>query len=155
MGSTYQIRTATPDDAATISAHRRAMFEDMGEGDPDQLAWMVREYEPYARQAIAEGKYRGWLVMLGDEIVGGAGLAFIEWPANPWSRMKARPTVMNVYVAPEHRRRGLARRLLETIITWARDNKIEFLELSASTKGRALYESLGFEPEPTIMHLHL
>jgi len=45
--------------------------------------------------------------------------------------------------------------LMETILAWARENKIEFLELSASAEGRALYESLGFEPESSIMHLHL
>jgi len=151
----YTIRDATPDDAPTITLHRRAMFEDMGDGDKDQMDWMVAEYEPYVREMIGKGKYRGWIVEDGEgNVIAGAGLAMIDWPANPWSRMKARPTVMNVYVAPEHRRRGLARRLMETVIGWARENKIEFLELSASAKGRELYESLGFEPESTIMHLH-
>ena len=60
---------------------------------------------------------------------------------------------MNVYVAPDHRKRGLARRLMETIIAWARENKITFLQLSASHEGRALYESLGFVLEDTIMNL--
>src|SRR5258705_98490 len=141
----FTIRLATLDDAATITAQRRAMFEDMNEGDKEQLDWMVGEYEPHVREKLGDGNYRGWLVE--DEagtIVGGAGVELVPWPANPWSRLKSRPTVMNVYVAPENRRQGLARRLLETIIAWARQNKITFLQLSASKAGRTLYESLGF-----------
>jgi GNAT superfamily N-acetyltransferase len=54
--------------------------------------------------------------------------------------------VMNVYVAPEFRRRGLARHLMETILEWARGAGIPRMVLHASGEGRPLYESMGFVP---------
>lgn len=53
---------------------------------------------------------------------------------------------MNVYTEPGQRGRGLARCLLETMIGWARARGLSLLYLHASPQGRALYESLGFEP---------
>ena len=45
-----------------------------------------------------------------------------------------------------HRRRGLARRLMETMLEWCRAEGMRFLYLHASDDGRPLYESLGFTP---------
>ena len=44
------------------------------------------------------------------------------------------------------RRRGLARRLMELAIEWARVKGVAKLVLHASPQGRPLYERLGFEP---------
>lgn len=52
--------------------------------------------------------------------------------------------VLNVYVDDAHRRRGIARRLMETLVAWAPGAGIVRLVLHASLDGRALYESLGF-----------
>ena len=52
--------------------------------------------------------------------------------------------VLNVYVDPAHRHKGVARRLMDTIIRWAPGVGIVRLVLHASPAGRPLYESLGF-----------
>ena len=44
------------------------------------------------------------------------------------------------------RRRGVARQLMESILTWAGEVELESLVLHASADGRALYEHLGFAP---------
>ncbi len=54
--------------------------------------------------------------------------------------------VMNVYTAPAWRRRGIARRLMEEIIAWAKTAGIVRLVLHASDEGRPLYTALGFVP---------
>jgi GNAT superfamily N-acetyltransferase len=54
--------------------------------------------------------------------------------------------ILNVYTEPEHRRRGLARELMEVILAWCRENHIARITLHASEEGRALYEGLGFVP---------
>lgn len=141
----YTIRDATPNDAAVITAHRRAMFKDMKSADADQLDWMVREYEPWVREALISGKYRGWLALDGEgNIVAGAGLALIDWPPNDLGKLLFRPVAMNVYTLPQHRRKGLARRLMGAMVAWCRENDIPYLSLSASADGRPLYESMGF-----------
>jgi GNAT superfamily N-acetyltransferase len=52
--------------------------------------------------------------------------------------------VLNVYVEPHWRRRGLARRLMQEILEWAPTAGVARLVLHASREGRPLYEALGF-----------
>ena len=53
--------------------------------------------------------------------------------------------VVNVYTEPTHRRRGLARLLMDEVIQWARDMRVESLVLHAAPDGRPLYDQLGFQ----------
>ena len=52
--------------------------------------------------------------------------------------------ILNVYVDPAHRRQGVARRLMQTLIDWAPGAGIARLVLHTSPQGRRLYEDLGF-----------
>ena len=49
-----------------------------------------------------------------------------------------------MYTEPEHRRRGLARRLMAEMIAWCRAAGLGSVSLHASDAGRPLYEALGF-----------
>jgi GNAT superfamily N-acetyltransferase len=51
-----------------------------------------------------------------------------------------------VYIEPAFRRRGIACRLTQTIISWCREQGFQWIYLHASEQGRPLYEALGFEP---------
>lgn len=55
-----------------------------------------------------------------------------------------------VLTRPEHRRKGLARRLMEDAIAHAERDGIGTLKLDATEEGRPLYESLGFIVEGKI-----
>lgn len=57
--------------------------------------------------------------------------------------------ILDVAVAPAHRRRGIARSLMETVLAEAEKDGVQtvFLEVRASnTPAIALYTSLGFTP---------
>jgi GNAT superfamily N-acetyltransferase len=60
--------------------------------------------------------------------------------------MSSRLRILNVFTEPEWRRRGVAKLLLEEIIAWAREKRLDRLVLHASDEGQALYEGLGFKP---------
>jgi GNAT superfamily N-acetyltransferase len=47
-----------------------------------------------------------------------------------------------MYTEPEHRRQGLARRLMDAMIAWCGREGYGTLYLHASDEGRALYASL-------------
>jgi GNAT superfamily N-acetyltransferase len=52
--------------------------------------------------------------------------------------------IASLYTEPSHRRRGLARRLMRTILDWCMVHQVDHVTLSASDEGRPLYESLSF-----------
>jgi len=63
--------------------------------------------------------------------------------------------IYQMWVKPEARNKGIGRKLVETIISWARDSQLTSLALSVTTTNNAavsLYESTGFvsigEAEP-------
>ncbi|HWB39853.1 MAG TPA: GNAT family N-acetyltransferase, partial [Gemmatimonadales bacterium] len=60
--------------------------------------------------------------------------------------------VLNVYVERPWRRRGVARRLMEAILSWAPGAGIVRLVLHPSSEARALYDSLGFVPTGELRH---
>ena len=144
--STYQIRSATPQDLEILLHHRRRMFEDMGFNDPAALDTMLSISTPLLKRGLMDGTYRGWLAeAAGAGIVAGGGVIILKFQPHPVDPVPRRAWVVNMFTEPEHRRHGLARRLMETMLAWCRAEGMRFLYLHASDHGRPLYESLGFE----------
>ncbi len=146
MSLAVAIRPATPDDIPEILRQRRGMYEDMDCKDAAALDAMVAACEPYLRKAIAEGSFRGWLAMSAGRVVGGGAVVISPWPSHPYDLSCRRATILNLYVYPEFRRRGIAAGLMQTMIAWCRGEAFVTVTLHASKDGRTLYESLGFEP---------
>jgi GNAT superfamily N-acetyltransferase len=147
MNAELRLRQATTADVAVVMRHRRGMFQDMGHRDPAALDAMHATSEPFFRRALESGAYRGWLLEAPDgRVVAGGGVIQLEYHSHPRDPRPRRPVVVNMYTEPEYRRRGLARRLMQAMIDWARSDGFVVLYLHASDVGRPLYESLGFEP---------
>jgi GNAT superfamily N-acetyltransferase len=140
------IREATPRDIPEILRHRRAMYESMDYKDADALAAMAATTAEYLPRAMSNGSFRGWLAVHGMQIVGGGAVVICPWPSHPYDLECRRATILNMYVHPDYRRQGIARRLMHTMIEWCRQQHFAGLYLHASKQGRPLYESLGFEP---------
>jgi GNAT superfamily N-acetyltransferase len=146
MNQDLVVREATTDDVPEILRQRRGMYLDMGYEDSPALAAMLLTCEPYLSQAFANGSLRGWLASSGNRFVGGGAVVISPWPSHPYDLECRRATILNVYVYPEFRRQGIARRLMQSAIDWCREQKFAAVYLHASKDGRHLYESLGFEP---------
>jgi len=146
MNEDLLIREATSDDIPEILRQRRGMYLDMGYAESPALAAMLSTCEPYLYRAVADGTFRSWIALLDSRCVGGGAVLISPWPSHPYDRECRRATILNVYVYPGFRRRGIARRLMRTMIDWCRQHKFAAVYLHASKDGRHLYESMGFEP---------
>ena len=146
----YLVREATLADADALVDQRIAMFTDMGVGfDRDALA---APFRAWLAEHLPAGRYRAWVVETdGGAIVAGGGATIIPWPPGPRYPGDRLAFVYNVYVAPAHRRRGLARRIMDAIHAFCRANGITSLALNASADGRPLYEALGYQVTPSPM----
>jgi GNAT superfamily N-acetyltransferase len=154
MSLDVQIRQATLADLPEILRHRRGMYEDMGYSDANALSSMLSTSEPYLTTALADGTFRGWLAVVGDRAIAGGAILINPWPSHPYDLECRRATILNVYVDPDFRRKGIARRLMQTMIDWCQEEAFAAVYLHASNEGRPLYEGLGFEPT-TEMRLKL
>jgi GNAT superfamily N-acetyltransferase len=141
------IRIADERDIAHLVRQRRAMFSDAGVGSETDLNLMSEAVEAYFRQAIADGSYRAYLALDSKgTVVAGAGIALPILPPSPDNLNSRRAMILNVYTEPQWRRRGIARKLMLVMIEWCRQQGFGYVDLHATTDGRALYEQLGFIP---------
>lgn len=117
---------------------------------PDAFARTLDEERQRTRdewsRRIEQGQDRRWNLPLVADCDGQpAGLA--------WGRIdRSVPEVAHVFqvwVAPDCRGRGIGRSLVKTIVSWAQENRAQWVELCV-TRGNdsatMLYERLGFEP---------
>jgi len=150
VSDNYRIRPATLGDVDALVRHRIAMFTDMGV--PLDAPALDRSFREWLAAMMPAGTYRAWLVETdAGQIAAGGGLSVLPWPPGPRYMGDRIAVVYNVYTEHAHRRRGLARRLMETIHAWCRDAGVTSIALNASRDGRPLYESLGYQLPPSPM----
>jgi GNAT superfamily N-acetyltransferase len=144
----YRIRPATLADVDALVGHRIRMFTDMALSlDIDALDHAFRSW---LAEMMPAGTYRAWVAdhaAAGStrQIVAGGGLTILPWPPGPRSMGTRLAFVYNVYTEREHRRRGLARAIMDAIHEWCRDAGIMSVALNASADGRPLYEAMGYQ----------
>lgn len=139
----YSIRPATLADIPHLVQHRADMFREMA--IPAGFEEMAIATERWLRDAIPSRTYRGWIAATASgDVAGGGGLIVIPWPPGPMTMDPRCGFVFNVFVQPAHRKRGLARQLMDAMHAHCRSEGIERIVLNASTFGRPLYESMGY-----------
>jgi GNAT superfamily N-acetyltransferase len=143
----YRIRHATGADAAVIARQRVRMFLDMGDLEPRDAPSVESATRARLAVELVSGEYIGWVVETGNDVVAGAGVMLHQYYPNA-ENPRGRPTahIFNVYTEPEHRRHGLAQKLIAEILAWCRAHDYPRASLHASDAGRAVYERLGFAP---------
>jgi len=150
LAAEYRVRPATLDDADVLVRHRVGMFTDMGLAM--DVAGLETAFRAWLTEMMPTGTYRAWLVETGDgQVVGGGGITILPWPPGPRYAGDRLAFVYNVYTDAAHRRRGLARLVMDTIHAWCRDAGITSVALNASVDGQALYESMGYVESPNPM----
>jgi GNAT superfamily N-acetyltransferase len=150
LAKPYRVRRASLADADALVAHRIGMFTEMGvEMDAAALSAAFRRW---LFDALPSGVYRAWVVETADgAIVAGGGVTVIPWPPGPRYAGDRLAFVYNVYTAPAHRRRGVARLVMDAIHAWCRSAGVLSLALNASQDGRKLYEAMGYAESPSPM----
>jgi len=143
----YRFRDAGAADIESILDQRRLMFVDMGYPADRFLDDTLAASREFFSSWMAEGRYRAWLVETeGGEIVAGGGVLVTAHLPSPRDPNPRRPLIVNVFTAPAHRRKGIARRLLDIMLAWCRSQGFGSVTLYASTDGKPLYEAAGFVP---------
>jgi len=150
------IRQATPDDINALTDLRVAFFKDIGDITDEKHAAAFREATyRYLSEALPHRKFLAWVAEEDGQVVATSGLIFFEQAPTPTNLIGNEGYVLNMYTLPQWRGRGIARTLLEEIISYVKNTGIPQLWLYATDQGRPLYEKLGFVVLPDAMGLKL
>jgi len=137
------IRKSNPIDLNTIIQLKLRMFSDAGLSgllNKDAAEIIEREYIKMNKQ----DRIKHFVIELDNEIVGCAGgfikddipYCFYEAPYYGF--------IGDVYIRPEYRRNGYARRLTEEVVAWLKSKEVKMIKLLATPEAKRLYESIGF-----------
>ena len=142
------IRPCRRDEWDGLAENEYAMWRDIGAAPdqirPDWRAQTLRFLEEAARSslggafvAVVEGRVVGSAC---GQVFFGLSPDFLE----PHYRRKG--YIWGVYVASDHRGRGIGRALTQAMVEHLRSVGCTQVHLHASPAGRSVYESLGFVP---------
>ena len=150
----FAVRPADVADIPHLAHHRVGMFRDMGKLAPALAEPLARATVSYLRDAMPRGEYLGWIAhdtVTPAAVIGGAGVqlrAIMPRPRPEGDELELGPEaiILNVYVEPEWRRRGVAEAMMRAVLDSLAARGIQRTVLHASDDGRRLYERLGFVP---------
>lgn len=109
----------------------------------------------YYTRHLEDQTFSAWLAVDEEAIVGTCGLSVVEKPpyyANPTGRIGLLPSV---YTLKSHRRRGIARGLLEHIMDEANSAGCGAVQITASDMGTLLYADYGSKRNENFMQFVL
>jgi ribosomal protein S18 acetylase RimI-like enzyme len=138
------VRNVGAEDLELICRHRQMMFQEAGFA-AGLLRTMTDHFRSWLRPRLADGSYFGYLLVDAGRAVAGVGLMLIDWPPHPAHPVQdRRGYVLNVYVEPTHRRRGLAKQLMAMAEAEFARRGVQFAVLHATETGRPLYQRNGW-----------
>ncbi|SDM28768.1 GNAT family N-acetyltransferase [Allokutzneria albata] len=113
----------------------------------------VPRFVAWARES--ESSHRCMVLVRGDVVMGMAWLAITPRVPHPRAFERASGDVQCVYVSPDERDRGLGGRLIEAVLSWARDLGLERVTVHSSDRAVPAYARYGFEASPRLLQFEV
>jgi ribosomal protein S18 acetylase RimI-like enzyme len=142
------IREASVSDHQAISLLCAQVDALHAQGRPDAFQ-EPRRPRPIAflQERIAEPDAAMFVADIGGAVVGFARVKLGRPPDNAMHRPRVFAYVEEVVVSLDHRRLGVGKALMHAVEGWARDRKVDQIELTVwefNEEARKFYESLGY-----------
>ena len=148
------IRPATIDDLDELCRLRLEFIADLRGVDPAEFdPAFVATTRRFFVGTMAGDRIRSWLAVLDGANVGVVSVLVADMPPLPERPLGHEGYIVNMYVDPQGRRRGIARALLDAAVGAAADLGLRGFFLHATAEGRPLYADAGFVDDHRIMIL--
>jgi len=122
-------------------------------GDEDRAA--LSNYRDFLLDVMANGSFVQWLCELDGKIAATGSVNFYRLPPTHRRPNGREAYIGNMFTYPAHRRKGLAKKVLQLLFDEARATDCMSIVLHTSPDGRPLYESFGFVDSDNYMRLSL
>ena len=141
----YQIRLATSGDWNALAEMRYRLRTEL-ESATEPRSRFVRRCTSWIRKRFDSGssQWRCWVVDDGKQLLGHVCLQVFEKMPNPVNEPEIHTYVINFYIVPEKRHRGLGKKLLNKALSWCRGQGTDAVILWASPASKSLYRRCGF-----------
>lgn len=151
--SGIDVRPARADEIPAVARLRwRWLLENKTEPAGTQESF-VRSFESWARASA--GTHRCMVLVCGNEVIGMAWLALIQRVPTPRSVERLSGDVQCVYVLPEQRDSGLGGKLIDAVLTLARDLGLERVTVHSSERAISAYARRGFKTSPRLLQVNV
>ena len=111
--------------------------------ETDMTEVFKQSYDYYA-EALTDGSHTAYLVFDEDKFVGAGGISYYNVMPTYHNPSGKKAYIMNMYTAPDYRRKGIAYKTLDLLIADSKSKGIHAITLEATDMGRPLYEKYGF-----------
>ncbi len=143
MNLTY--KRATLEDIDILTETRIEVLRAANQlSDDTDMSEVERESYNYYRKALCNGSHIAYLIFDGSCFVGAGGVSFFQVMPTYHNPSGNKAYIMNMYTNPKYRRKGIANKTLDMLITDTKNRGITAISLEATDMGRPLYEKYGF-----------
>ena len=141
-----EYRIATISDCEALTDIRMQMRKELGADFNSELIYA--ETLDFFKRNIKSGVHIAFICEHNRQMIATAGITLFEiMPTTEHPNGKA-ARLMNMYVVPFFRSKGIAKELLNRIMAYAEEHGIGKVMLNPSQMGKSLYENYGFQLLP-------
>lgn len=134
---------------------RMTLFRELGEvSETEDITQLRLSTTQYFLDNI-EQNLLCWVIEVDNKIVSIASLNLFARIPYMDNLSGKEGYILNIYTLPNYRKRGLAGKLVNIIIDYAKENEIKRLWLNSSEQGKSLYINYGFEEVENVMELYI
>lgn len=115
-----------------------------GLSDDIDMSEVKKHSYQYYQKSLCDNTHIAYLVFDQSRFVGAGGVSFYQVMPTFHNPSGYKAYIMNMYTAPEYRRKGIAFKTLDLLVKDAKAKGITAISLEATKMGRPLYEKYGF-----------
>ncbi len=149
------VRQATAADAAELTRLRWDFSPDEVQAGHQGYDSFALGFAAFLDEALRDGEWGIWVAAQAGTLVANIYVHLVRKVPRPGRFGSRFGYVTNVYVEPSLRAFGVGSQVLRQVITWARDEGLEFLIVWPSEESIGFYERHGFRPSDEAMELSL
>ena len=145
MAKNYEYKKATIVDIDELVRTRIIVLRTANKLSNDvDMSLVEKESYEYYKSALETGEHITYLVYDNGTFIGAGGVSFYQVMPTYHNPTGKKAYIMNMYTAPEYRRKGIAIHTLDLLVKDAREQGVSQITLEATEMGRSLYEKYGF-----------
>jgi GNAT superfamily N-acetyltransferase len=155
MPGSLTIRPAAPGDADELARLRWDFSPDDVAAGRDTYPDFLVGFRRFWSEAAESGRWTVWVAEHEGRLVGNIWVEHVAKVPRPGRSADEYGYVTNVYVEPEWRNAGIGTSLLQQVLDWAQECRLEFLIVWPSEESVAYYRRQGFAPSTEALELPL